>query len=268
MNDHRITRIDMRNRSKIILYSLRALLLVGIFFFQNTGISAQGTSPIWRNPIDMTQSSTSNSALYPVVLCDQYQNTHILWSDRFEESALYYMNDISGDWSAPIDVITNADDIRVMIRLSAAIDDNTDILHVLWVDQWIKGGLHYSQAPISEANNPRAWMNSVPLAVGTENGAIDVDKDGNLHVVYGTSGADNFEVGIDYIRSNDGGNTWSTPVRIVSKKVPFPSDPYAEIAVDGNGRIHVGITYRSQDYDSYSEVGYTRSVDGLSLIHI
>ena len=252
----------MSNRSKVIRYSLRALFLLGIFFFTNTGIFAQGTSPIWRNPIDMTQASTSSNALYPLVLCDQYQNTHILWSDRFEESVLYYMNDISGDWSAPIDVITNRDDIRLMIKLSAVIDNNTDILHVLWVDQWIKGVLHYSQVPISEANNPRAWMKSVPLALGTENGAIDVDKDGNLHVVYGTSGADNLEVGIDYIRSIDGGDTWSTPINVVSKKVPFPSDPYAEIAVDDNGRIHVGITYRSQDYGNYSEVGYTRSADG------
>ncbi|MCJ7661423.1 MAG: glycoside hydrolase, partial [Anaerolineales bacterium] len=211
---------------------------------------------------DMTQASTSSNALFPLILCDQYQNTHILWSDRFEESTLYYMNDISGDWSAPIDVITNADAIRLMIKLSAVIDDNTDILHVLWADQWIKGGLHYSQAPISEANNPRAWMNPVPLAMGTENGAIEVDADGNLHVVYGTSGADNLEVGIDYIRSDDGGNTWSIPIEIVSKKVPFPSDPSAEIAVDGYGRIHVGITYRSQDYGNYSEVGYARSIDG------
>ena len=251
----------MRNQSKIIRYSLRALLLLGIFFFQNTEIFAQVTSPIWRNPIDMTQSSTSSNALYPLVLCDKYQNTHILWSDRFEESALYYMNDLSGDWSAPMDVFTNADDIRLMIKLSAVIDDNSDILHVLWVDQWIKGVLYYSQVPISEASNPRAWMKSVPLALGTENGAIDVDTDGNLHVVYGTSDADNLEVGIDYIRSTDSGQNWSTPINVVSKKVPFPSDPYAEIAVDDAGRVHVGITYRSQDYGSYSEVGYARSVD-------
>ena len=252
----------MRNRPAITRYSLRALLLLGIFFFQSSVILAQVTSPIWRNPIDMTQASTSSNALFPLVLCDQYQNTHILWSDRFGESALYYMNDISGDWSAPMDVITNGDDIRNMIKLSAVIDDSTDILHVLWVDQWIKGVLHYSQVPISEASNPRAWMKSVPLALGTENGSIDVDPEGNLHLVYGTSGDDNLEVGIDYIRSSDSGETWSTPIIVVAKKVPFPSDPYAEIAVDETGRVHVGITYRSQDYGSFSEVGYARSVDG------
>ena len=252
----------MRIRPAITRYSLRALLLLGIFFFQSSVILAQVTSPIWRNPIDMTQASTSSNALFPLVLCDQYQNTHILWSDRFGESALYYMNDISGDWSAPMDVITNGDDIRNMIKLSAVIDDSTDILHVLWLDQWIKGVLHYSQVPISEASNPRAWMKSVPLALGTENGSIDVDPEGNLHLVYGTSGDDNLEVGVDYIRSNDSGETWSTPINVVSKKVPFPSDPYAEIAVDETGRMHVGITYRSQDYGSYSEVGYARSVDG------
>ena len=252
----------MRNRPAITRYSLRALLLLGIFFFQSSVILAQETSPIWRNPIDMTQASTSSNALFPMVLCDQYQNTHILWSDRFGESALYYMNDISGDWSAPMDVFTNGDDIRNMIKLSAVIDDSTDILHVLWVDQWIKGVLHYSQVPISEASNPRAWMKSVPLALGTENGSIDVDPEGNLHLVYGTSGDDNLEVGIDYIRSSDSGETWSTPINVVAKKVPFPSDPYAEIAVDETGRVHVGITYRSQDYGSFSEVGYARSVDG------
>jgi len=252
----------MRNRPAITRYSLKTLLLLGIFFFQSSVILAQVTSPIWRNPIDMTQASTSSNALFPLVLCDQYENTHILWSDRFGESALFYMNDISGDWSAPMDVITNADDIRNMIKLSAVIDDSTDILHVLWVDQWIKGVLHYSQVPISEASNPRAWMKSVPLALGTENGSIDVDPEGNLHLVYGTSGDDNLEVGIDYIRSSDSGETWSTPINVVSKKVPFPSDPYAEIAVDETGRVHVGITYRSQDYGSYSEVGYARSVDG------
>lgn len=212
--------------------------------------------------MDMTQSSTSSNALFPLVLCDQYQNTHIIWSDRVGESALYYMNDISGDWSAPMDVITNADDIRLMIKLSAVIDDNTDMLHVLWVDQWIKGVLHYSQVPLSEASDPRAWVKVVPLAIGTENGSIDVDPNGILHVVYGTSGDDNLEVGIEYIQSTDGGDTWSTPINVVSKKVPFPSDPYAEIAVDDNGRIHVGLTYRSQDYGSYSEIGYVRSVDG------
>ena len=248
--------------SKIIRYSLRALLLLGIFFFQTSAILAQVTSPIWRNPIDMTQSSTSSNALYPLILCDQYQNTHVLWSDRSEESALYYMNDLSGDWSAPMDVITNADDIRLMIKLSAVIDDNTDLLHVLWVDQWIKGVLHYSQVPISQASNPRAWMKPIPLAVGTENGAIDVDTAGNLHVVYGTSGDDNLEVGIDYIKSTDNGNSWSTPIKVVSKKVPFPSDPSAEIAVDDANRIHIGVTYRSQDYGSYSEVGYVKSEDG------
>jgi hypothetical protein len=80
-------------------------------------------------------------------------------------------------------------------------------------------------------------------------------------VVFGTSSADNLEVGIDYIRSEDGGNSWSTPINVVSKRVPYPSDPYAEIAVDGSNRIHVGVTYRSQDYGDYSEVGYVRSVD-------
>lgn len=239
-----------------------AILISICIFFTNTEIYAQETSILWRNPIDMTQISTSTNALFPVILCDQYQNTHILWADRNNFSTMYYISDALGDWSAPIDVITNSDSNHLMIRLSAVIDDTNDVMHVLWVDQWIKGALHYSQVPLSNGKNPRAWTEPLTLAIGTENGAIDVDKAGNLHVVYGVSGADNIDVGIEYIRSNDHGNTWTIPRRVFSKKVSFPSDPWAEIAVDGEGRIHVGITLRSQDYGVYSEVGYTKSLDG------
>jgi hypothetical protein len=238
------------------------ILIISWMFFQSTGIHAQGNSILWSNPIDMTRTSSSTDALFPVVLCDQYQNTHILWADRSDFPTLYYMSDALGEWSAPIDVITNSNQNNLIIRLSSVIDDNQDVLHLLWVDLWIKGVLYYSQVPLYDATNPRAWMKPIPLAVGTENGSIDIDKDGNLYIFYGVSSANNLEVGIDYIKSLDKGRTWSTPINIYSKKVPFPSDPHAEIAIDGMSRIHVGVTFRSQDYGKYSEIGYIQSMDG------
>ena len=250
------------NTEKVLRSVFKVFILIGFMFGFNTVIYAQVTSPIWTYPIDMTQSSTSHNTLYPVILCDQYQNTHLLWSNRFDSSAIYYMNDTSGEWSAQIDVMTEPDPNNLMIKLSAAISNNNDMLHLLWVDKWLHGGLYYSHVPLSMANDARAWMAPMPLAQGTEDGSIAIDKDGTLHVVYGTFSSDFLEVGVEYIRSNDSGNSWSSPVQVFLKNVAYPSDPFGRIAVDGEGRIHVGITIRSQDYGDYSEVGYARSQDG------
>ncbi len=222
---------------------------------------AQVTSPMWDYPIDLTQASSSTNAIDPVILCDQYQNTHILWGDRDEMPALYYMNDVSGDWSAPVDVIASRNNAILIMRLSAALQNDPDILHVLWIDEHINGVLNYSNVAMSDASDPRAWLDPIPIATGVENGSLDVDNNGNLHLVYGVSGIDSSEVLINYIFSVDSGNTWSPPSRIFSKKVPFPSDPNTMLDVDDKGRIHVGISIRSQDYGEYSEIGYIRSID-------
>jgi hypothetical protein len=253
--------MQFRKIPKIIF---RSLILIGIIFglFGNT--LAQVTSPLWDYPIDLTQASSSTNAIDPIILCDQYQNTHILWGDRDEMPALYYMNDVSGEWSAPIDVIANINNTTLMMRLSGVIQDNPDFLHVLWVDEYLSAVLNYSRVALSEASDPRAWKHPLPIAFGIQNGSIDVDGNGILHVVYGVSGADYPEVLINYIYSDDYGDTWSTPVKILSKKVPVPSDSTAFIDVDDKMRIHVGISIRSQNYGEYSEVGYLQSINGGS----
>lgn len=252
------------NSLKIHKIAISFLLLLGMFFGFISHIMAQVTSPMWDYPIDLTQASSSTNAIDPVILCDQNQNTHVLWGDRDEAPALYYMNDASGEWSAPIDVIASSDNLALIMRLSAALQNDPEILHVLWIDEYISGVLNYSQVALSDANDPRAWIIPIPIAVGVENGSIDVDENGNLHVVYGVSGIDSSEVLINYIFSADQGKTWSPPIQIFSKKVPFPSDPITFLDVDNKGRIHVGISIRSQDYGEYSEIGYIRSLDDRS----
>lgn len=247
-----------RYRVKVSLWVLIAVFMV----FSSTIIFAQERSILWNDPIDMTTGSTSTNALFPSILCDQYQNTHLLWSDRNNYSSIYYSNDVQGDWLSPTDVITSSDVNQLMLRLSSVIDNEENRIHLLWVGQWIKGILFYSNVDLLKAKDPRAWSKPLPLAIGTENGAIDVDGDDNLHIVYGVSGSDNIEVGVEYIRSADQGQSWSVPRKVFSKKAPFPTDPFAQIAIDGEGRIHVGISLRSQDYGVYSEIGYIRSLDG------
>lgn len=256
-----MNQVRFRNIYKCIIATS---LIVGLFFGLFGNILAQVTSPMWDYPIDLTQASSSTNAIDPIILCDKYQNTHILWGDRDELPALFYMNDVSGEWSAPVDVIANKSNTTLIMRLSAAVQNNPDILHVLWIDEYISGVLNYSRVDLSNASDPRAWINPVPIAIGVENGSIDVDDNGILHVAYGVSGIGSSEVLINYIFSADNGISWSPPVRIFSIRVPFPSDPITNLDVDDKGRIHVGISIRSQAYGEYSEIGYLRSLDGGS----
>ena len=209
----------------------------------------------------MTETSTAANSLFPVLLCDQYQNTHLLWADRSEDgAAIFYRHDRDGGWSVPADVLAVSN--PVMTRLSAAISDQNDTIHLVWVNDWNRGVLHYSQAPLPNAHSPRAWSSPRHLALGAESGSIATDLEGKLHIIYGTSDSEGHWLAVEYIRSEDGGITWSDPTTAFSTSTSTPSRILSRIAVDEAGRIHVGVSIRSQEYGVYSEVGYVRSLDG------
>lgn len=238
------------------------LLIVAACAIFRYGVGyAQGIITEWSRPIDITQPSSSDTDAFGVLLCDQYQNVHLLWSSVLENrAAIFYRNDVNGDWSTPMDVL--AFSVHFAGRLRAAIDNNENVLHLVWVDQAINGNLYYSQVSLLNAHDPRSWSPPRVLAQYTGAGSIEVDSAGIIHLVYGVSDGEGLQPTAYYIRSEDGGMTWSIPVAVFSTTVSLPSSMYARIAVDDAGRLHVGLTLRSQEYGVYSEVGYVRSLDG------
>ncbi len=235
--------------------------MVGVMFVWNRPSEAQTPPTDWSQPTDMTEASTATSGLFPVLLCDQYQNTHLLWTDRSEDgAAIFYRHDRDGSWSVPMDILALSD--PVMTRLSAAILGQNDTIHIVWINDWDRGDLYYSQASLHDAHNPRAWSPPRLLASEAESGSIAADLEGNLHIVYGTSDREGHWLAAEYIRSEDEGFTWSDPTTGFSTTASTPSRILSRIAIDEAGRIHVGISVRSQEYGVYSEIGYVRSLDG------
>ena len=244
------------------LYRLLLLLMIatGCLSLRCDAVQAQGIGSEWSTPVDIGAGEHPSREIFGALVCDQYQNVHLLWSEESDEGArIFYRTDAAGDWSAAVDVL--AFSYRTAVNLQAEIDSTTDILYLSWVDNWLGGNLHYSFAPLATAGDPRAWSSPRELPYPTGGASFDIDQTGTIHLTFRGSES-TLQPTLYYIRSEDGALTWSAPVLVYSTFVPVSSSIGGAIAVDDAGRIHVGITVRSDEYGVFSEVGYLRSLDG------
>jgi hypothetical protein len=223
-------------------------------------VLGQGESTTWSDPVDVVHPSDADTGAFGVLVCDAYQNVHLLWSNNSDTgAALYYQNDVVGRWSIPIDVI--AVDDPVLIRISAGISNEFETLHVVWQNRFIGGDVYYSRTPLQKAGDPQFWTQPLMLVAGADRVKLAVDQNGKIHIVYGISNNGSKENAVYYVTSVDEGESWSEPIPVYQTISVLPSEIQPAIAVDGRERLHIGITLRSQDYGAYSEVGYLKSAD-------
>lgn len=85
---------------------------------------------------------------------------------------------------------------------------------------------------------------------------------GNLYIAYMDQGV-NESLDIFFVRSSDGGDTWSTPVRISGEDVPGNDQFHPWLTVDNTGIIHV-VFYdqRNGVAEGLLDLYYTYSADG------
>jgi hypothetical protein len=211
----------------------------------------------WSVPIDITEGVSQNWRAFGTAVCDPYQNLHIFWLDNGDEdSAIYYRNDLGDEWSPPRDIIVAPDYLNYdLIAMTA-----NDSLHLAW--RGSAGGLYYTGSPIATAADPLSWSRSQLLDTSVFNPALAAGPDGTLHLMYGSSGADELEYDLVYRSSVDNGVTWTDPRSVLTFTFPQAAYIRTEMAIDSANRIHVGLTLRSQAYGRFSEVGYLRSDDG------
>ncbi len=217
----------------------------------------------------MTQPSRESGGNFPKLVCDQYDNVHLFYGALPEPGLpadIYYRTDAGNAWSEPANIIAVQE--PVAIRFDAVISPDTDMFHLIWMNAWINGQLYYSHAPLASASDPRAWSTPRPLAnqvsnaSNTGNATIAIDSAGVIHIVYGTYDQTFTQLAVQHITSSNGGQTWSLPTTVYSIATPIPSDIGARVTIDGQDRIHVAITMRSQEYGLASELGYMQSTDG------
>ena len=250
------------NLSKISTWiALCLLVMASTAPAAHTATYAQGTAPGWTEPEDISAPLSLGRDLYGMLLCDPYQNLHVLWGKGHESgSEIYYRTDKDGSLSAPLDVLALPDPLA--IGLSAVVTTPDPTIHLVWTNQYIHGDIYYSRAPLAEASNTKAWDKPRLLISPADSvGGIYADKSGVLHLIYASFETDGYINTVYHVRSTDNGLTWGEPALVYQVTTEMPSFLIPTAAIDESGRMYVGITLRSQDYGVYSGVGYIRSLD-------
>jgi hypothetical protein len=252
MNLPKVSNNFMRFRLTLI-----GIIVVVSFFLLPNGYAQ---APTWSEPVDITERFTSNRHAFPITLCDPYQNIHIFWADHSEgTAAIYYRNDISGNLSTPVDILLSANPYYLLGTISSKFDT----IHLTWVDGPAVAKLYYSRAPISAADNAHNWLPPQMLDQGVFNSSVQVSPAGTVHILYDRTDENQRFHEVIHIKSEDDGLSWSDPTVIFSTTFSEAAYVRLETAVDGRGRIHIGVTLRSTDYGAFSEVGYIRSDENV-----
>lgn len=193
------------------------------------------------------------------LVCDPYQNLHIFWEeDQGEQgNSIYYVNDISGTLTSPLDIYYSPHQIYYNNLVAAA---NLSGLFLAWMDG-VTWDLVFAMSKISSAYDARSWSAPIVIADRVSGFNLRSDKNGNLHIVYAKVDIENVIHTFYYQYSQDNGVTWSNPHMLAEKKIPEPSLTHISLAVDDSQRIFIGIAFRSYDYGVFNELGYFRSVD-------
>lgn len=216
--------------------------------------------PGWSFPVDISYPDTAGQDLSPRLLCDQYQNLHVLWAKSYGTgSAIYYRSDVAGVLSEANAVVAVHDPLAV--ALSAAISSRDDVIHVIWQNSWVRGEVYYSRASLSDASSAGAWSRPRILVSAPDGAAISVDGDAIVRIWYGVSDDRNGQGEVVYIESRDSGEAWSDPIPVYQTILPTPSIIRGNLVVDKAGRMHASVSIRSQTYGAYSELLYLRSID-------
>jgi hypothetical protein len=236
-----------------------ALLTLGLVLLVHGSARAQAGDR-WTQPVDISSPESAGNDLFGVVLCDSYQNLHIMWGKKHDQgSGIYYRTDASGGLSYPVDVLAMSTPLA--LRLSATISERDNAIHLVWQDQWVQGDVYYSRADLAEAANANGWARPQLLVPRVDAAQLVIDAAGELHLIYGVSHAGGVRNVVYNSRLVDGGSRLEEPAVIFDVVSEVPSFLGLAVDADPSDRLHVGITVRSQEYGVASELVYARSLD-------
>ena len=188
--------------------------------------AAQSGEIVWSQPLNISGPG-EDVATDPFVLADPSGVAHLFWMQRFnqdygEPDTLMYAQWDGRGWSNPVDIFLTQSPLLPGMHYPHAIIDKEGYIHLIWLDQnWPSYALYYSSAHASEAHDAGAWQEPTLLAADATGTNYSVDlayePPHTLHVTFARvqQGENPPEQrAASYIRSGNGGATWSAPLDI------------------------------------------------------
>lgn len=173
--------------------------------------AAQGTT--CGQPDSVSEDVAAFSA-FAHLSSDRYGRLHLIWSsgvakgrneEQVETDTIFYTTFVNGAWTQPIDILADS----VFAAADNIVVTADDGLLVSWRT---RGGLNVSRASLQLAGSAYNWT-TLDLMVGSVSSSdFFVDPNGRIHLAYTVHEPARQSGKVSYIRSDDGGHTWSSPV--------------------------------------------------------
>jgi len=221
---------------------IRIILFISVAFLSQ-GLNAQ----TWEKNKRMTWNSGASTG--PIISVDSSDIVYIAWSDAtMGNTEIFFKksNDTGSTWTSAKRLTWNSGESII----SKMAIDSSDSIHLVWFDS--SPGF-YQIFYRKSTDGGSTWPSPKQLTLSTSNSRspkIAVDSSDNLHIVY----KDDVSGGYDqyYIRSTDGGSTWTSAKRMTwSLGMSFGND----IAIDSSDNIHVF-------WDNAADIHFKKSTDG------
>ena len=196
---------------------------------------------------------TSGWSYDPAIAVDSGKAVHVVWDDDTPGNyEIYYKRSADGGttWNAAQRLTwTSGGSSNPALAI-----DSTDTIHLVWADFTPgKSEIYYKRS----TNAGSTWSGARRLTWTSGYSrcpAVAIDSNKRIHVVWHDDTPGNYE--IYYIRSTNGGLTWSAVNRL-TWNAGSSSDPI--IAIDSENSIHV-VWY--DETSGNPEVNYKKSSDG------
>ena len=239
---------------RTISIALCAVFLLSLFWTGST--QAQGQESGWSEIYRLSSEDGRASEAYMVA--DQYGYVHCFWTETLfenQKNIIKYARFDGSTWTKPNDIFVTSQEVN---NVSPFIDKQ-GILHITW-SQGLFGRTFYTYAPANNALSAQSWAKPLKINVPARPVYLRVDSKGVLHILYINPTE---ETGVYYIRSEDGGITWSEPVWLDPDIQPGYAPDSLNFELDENDGLHAVWFYGARQAGVKPDwVRYTHSLDG------
>lgn len=266
----------MEELRKVLTIALLAGIFIPLIYTSSPVNAAQiGLDIVWNPPVNLSNSPL-NTSTDPFLLSDPIGKAHLFWGEKVsalpgaQADTLMYTFWDGKNWFKPIDIFFAPEsDGNPVINYPHAVMDDTGYIHLIWLQQpnFPNYTLYYSSAFSTSALLADSWAPHTTLATDLSGTKYSIDiayrPKKELHVIYARvqqgEGAKE-ERAVTYLRSLDGGLSWSDPVDIARIANTQNGASDTRILVDEGNRIYATWTEWDKTGRGYS-INFTRSLD-------
>ncbi|RPI81549.1 MAG: exo-alpha-sialidase [Chloroflexi bacterium] len=159
-------------------------------------------------------------------------------------------------WTSPIDIFITSS-FQNIGSVSPALGPD-GMLYIVWTHPLLRTS-YLMSAPAHKATSANNWSKPAQLKLPAKDALLQIDQAGVFHIFYSIIEQ---EPGVYYIRSEDEGITWTSPLWLDRDILQIHAPSSLNFELDGKGGLHAAWSYDTI-YDLGGDwVRYAHSLDG------